>query len=371
MAVIKEKNKNKWTKKGNKWYFKCYYKDIQGNVLQKKSKMFAKQSEAEEAQRKFLNEVDLSVPTANITFKELIDNYLEYKKDKVKITTYNDTKKRFKKFQSLYKIKLSDFNIRHFEAWKKEINDNNKQYQTSYKNTLYKNLKALLNFAVKYYDMISLLSTMNKMSNFNNPNELKKEMSYFTYDEFKKFIDNEDNLKYKCFYEMLYYCGLRKGEANALNWNDINFDNKTVNINKNVTLKIKGEKYIIIPAKTNGSNRILPIPKKLLKDLKELQNFYKSYSNFNNSWFVFGGILPLQDTTIQSRKDEHCKKLGKSIRIHDFRHSCASLLINNGASINLVAKYLGHSKVSTTLNTYTHLFKNQFEEIVNFIDKLN
>jgi integrase len=59
------------------------------------------------------------------------------------------------------------------------------------------------------------------------------------------------------------------------------------------------------------------------------------------------------------------------IRIHDFRHSCASLLINNGASIILVSKYLGHSNISTTLNTYSHLYKNQFDEIVNTIDNLD
>ena len=69
------------------------------------------------------------------------------------------------------------------------------------------------------------------------------------------------------------------------------------------------------------------------------------------------------------RKNKYCKLSGvKQIRIHDFRHSCASFLINNGASIVLVSKYLGHSKISMTLDTYTHLYKNELLEVSKMID---
>ena len=72
------------------------------------------------------------------------------------------------------------------------------------------------------------------------------------------------------------------------------------------------------------------------------------------------------------RKNDNTKKAGvKQIRIHDFRHSCASLLINNGANITLVAKYLGHIKVDETLNTYSHMFINKLDDIVNLINDLN
>lgn len=58
------------------------------------------------------------------------------------------------------------------------------------------------------------------------------------------------------------------------------------------------------------------------------------------------------------------------IRIHDFRHSCASLLINNGANVTVVAKYLGHTKIEETLNTYTHMFSVALDSVVNIIDSL-
>ena len=113
------------------------------------------------------------------------------------------------------------------------------------------------------------------------------------------------------------------------------------------------------------------MPKILENDLKELKKEYSKYSNFSNKWFVYGGIAPLKDTTIANKKNIACKNAKiKEIRIHDFRHSCASLLINNGASLPLVSKYLGHSNITTTLNTYTHMFKNELQDIVDSLNKL-
>ncbi|MBQ7141361.1 MAG: tyrosine-type recombinase/integrase [Bacilli bacterium] len=83
-------------------------------------------------------------------------------------------------------------------------------------------------------------------------------------------------------------------------------------------------------------------------------------------YFVFGDINSIHPDVLRSHKNEYAKKAEvKEIRIHDFRHSCASLLINNGANIMIVAKYLGHAKIDETLNTYSHLFKNKMDDIVN------
>ena len=96
------------------------------------------------------------------------------------------------------------------------------------------------------------------------------------------------------------------------------------------------------------------------------------YTNYKDSWFVFGAELPLGDDAIRRRKNRNCKLAKvKQIRTHDFRHSCASLLINNGADITLVAKFLGHSKIDETLNTYAHMFQNKLNNIIGIIDNLN
>lgn len=113
------------------------------------------------------------------------------------------------------------------------------------------------------------------------------------------------------------------------------------------------------------------MPDVLVKDLLKLKEQCHKYYGFNDKWFVFGDINPLHPDVLR-RKNDNAKNAGvKQIRIHDFRHSCASLLINNGANITLVAKYLGHTKVDEMLNTYSHMFKNKLDDIVNLINDLN
>ncbi len=86
---------------------------------------------------------------------------------------------------------------------------------------------------------------------------------------------------------------------------------------------------------------------------------------------MFGDDNPITNGKIRRRKIRICKLSDvKQIIIHDFRHSCASLLINNGANITLVAKYLGHTKIDETLNTYSHMFKSKLNDIVSTINKL-
>ena len=87
---------------------------------------------------------------------------------------------------------------------------------------------------------------------------------------------------------------------------------------------------------------------------------------------MFGNIDPLSATTLLDRKTKNAFMARvKDIRIHDFRHSCASLLIDSGANITLVAKYLGHTKIDETLNTYSHMYQNRLDTIVNIIELQN
>ena len=106
----------------------------------------------------------------------------------------------------------------------------------------------------------------------------------------------------------------------------------------------------------------------------ERKNVYfdkKHYYWFNDDFFVVSDAKPIADSNIYLRRTKLANLAGlKVIRIHDFRHSCASLLINNGANVTLVAKYLGHTKIEETLNTYTLLFNSALNEVVDLIDKL-
>ena len=111
----------------------------------------------------------------------------------------------------------------------------------------------------------------------------------------------------------------------------------------------------------------------LYDDFKKYYDEVSKFKNFKDDFFIFGndkGLTPLTYKQAQRRKGEIANKAGiKEIRLHDFRHSCASFLVNNGAPVTMVSKYLGHSNSSETLNTYSHLFNTTSSEVINTINR--
>ena len=130
------------------------------------------------------------------------------------------------------------------------------------------------------------------MTNFNNPNEMPQEMLFFSFEEFKQFLSVEDDLKFKCIFMILYYCGLRIGELKGITWKDINFENKTISINKQITQQCTRDNWHFVPPKTKKSNRVLPLNKTLLESLKMLKKEDKELLiGFNDKFFFDKGVL--------------------------------------------------------------------------------
>lgn len=128
------------------------------------------------------------------------------------------------------------------------------------------------------------------------------------------------------------------------------------------TIESHGKRQIGTP-KTYSSNRKVNIDFVLERDLLKLKKLYSTDNNSYDDLFVFGGSKPLSPTTINRYKFNACKKANiRSITLHQFRHSHATLLLQKGIVINEVSKRLGHSKVSTTLDVYTHTDSTQEKE---------
>ena len=367
MAVYKDP---KPTKNGRAWYFKFSYKDAFGATKQYRSKRYLTKKEASDAERMFLVTSTDKVEDNNMTFKDLYDEFRMHNDEIMKDTTKYGYDNKEKFIECFFPVKVKDFNIMQFEQWKREINKLN--ISLRYKNDIYKFLKSLLNFATDWYGF-NFTHVYRKMHNFNNPNEMPKEMQFFTYDEFQRFLSVEEDIKFRCAWQLLYYCGLRIGELKGITWKDIDFENRKLTINKQITQQSCRSKWQFSPPKTAKSNRVLPLTKVLINDLIRLKESDKEVLfGFKDSFFVIGDVAPQISSTITARKNRNCELAGvKQIRIHDFRHSCASLLIYKGANINTVSQFLGHSKIEETLNTYTHLYKNALTDITSLIDEMN
>lgn len=365
MAVYKSK---KPTKDGRQYFFRIKYKDIFGVSHDYTSQKYKGKKEAENEEAKYRIKIsEQKTNTSNITIDEIFNEYIEEKKKIVKKQTIFKDITYYIHLSSIKDKKINQIDLNTYRKLNNYINNLN--FSVRYKNQILGLFKRLIIYSNKYYNTSD--SILKFVENFKDVNTIKKEMEFFTYEEYKLFDSVIDNFEYHTFFELLYFLGLRQGECCALSWKDIDFIKETITINKTLTTKIKGENWTISSPKTKNSNRILPLPKHLLNDLKTMFNNAKQYTDFKYSWFVFGNSEPFKETTIQKKKNDYCKDAKvKQIRIHDFRHSCASLLINKGASISLVSKYLGHSKISTTLNTYTHLYKSELEDMTKILNNL-
>lgn len=188
----------------------------------------------------------------------------------------------------------------------------------------------------------------------------KKKNDFYTFKEFKRFIKYVDNPVYKCFFELMFYCGTRPGEAMALTFNDI--EGEYISINK--TIDEHGKREVGSP-KTLSSNRNILIPKHLKKELLSL---LKLYCSNNLELFIFGGVKPLSPTTLNRYKIKACFKANlRPITLHQFRHSHATYLLNKGVDIHFIRDRLGHSKVSTTLDVYTHSKNGQEKRVLKLL----
>jgi len=124
--------------------------------------------------------------------------------------------------------------------------------------------------------------------NHGLPNEIKEEKDVYTFEEFQKYITGTTSLNDKTMFEMLYYCGLRCGEARGLQWSDIDWNNKLISITKQANNVKDSQKYYeLTPPKTSKSIRTLPLTDVLYNDLVDLYNEKKKYYGFNDKWFIF------------------------------------------------------------------------------------
>ena len=364
--VKSKKNKDKLVKKVT---YKCEgsYIDADGSQKRYHKRGFATADEAKEWERVFLLESTTGV-SSNMTVNDLYIKFMDQKKLVIRERTFYQTDLSFKKhiLPVLGNIKLSNLTLEKIEKYQHDLLTVNKQNGEVLKNStlelIQKELKSLLAFAYEksYIKNMHILS-FKKVINID---ESKKEVDFWQPEEFYKFIEVVDDIVYLTLFNVLYWCGLRIGEALALNWNDIDFNKKTIRINKSYS----DYKHRITNPKTQNSYRTVIMPDKCFDAVSKLFEHDKQIIGFDNQKYIFHFEKPLNQDTIKIRKDRWIAKAHvKRIRIHDLRHSHVSLLINLGFSAFDIAKRLGHS-VDMVNNVYGHWFQNAQNKMV---DKLN
>lgn len=245
-----------------------------------------------------------------------------------------------------------------------------KGYSYKYKQNLHIAMVTFFNFCKKYYDLEKNIAS--NVGSFKRKNEDIKIQNHWDYQTFKKFIQHVDNPIYKRYFECLFFTGLRPGEGMALKFSKLNDNiltiNETIDSRNDADTKTRTTGTV----KSFSSNRKIEIDEQLNNDLLELKKLYeKEYNIDNYDYYIFGGIKPLAPTTINRYKNKACEKANiKPIRLHDFRHSHATLLVDNNMNIKEISRRLGHSNIQTTLNIYVHADKSQEKRVINTLNSL-
>lgn len=259
-----------------------------------------------------------------------------------------------------FKIRFADFCDKRIQSitkpqlikWRSDLAADSR-FSTATKNITISYVRSVFRFAHDVYAIEDPSSVLKRLKKSNS--EIMTEMQTWTPEEFAKFQEKVSLPIYSLYFETLYWTGMRRGEAIALQKSDL--DDGWVNIHANQRTAVEGLK----PTKTKQSRRI-----RLDDTLAAKLETLKAASD---GPYLFGGDTPLSPTTINRVFITAIRDSGvKPIRLHDLRHSHATWLINHGVNIVAVSKRLGHASIEQTLKTYTHLLKDTDDQMMDLIN---
>lgn len=301
-----------------------------------------------------------------VKINEAYQEYLHYLSLKFKITTVKFIDYKFKNYILPYfkNKQIDKITLQEYVKFLKEINNLN--YSNTFTSQIHSIMRGFFNYLKIKYSIKNIPEIIGEIKNTKFEN--KAILKTWTKQDFKKFIKHSDNKIYHALFNALFYTGIRKGEALALKINDL--QNSYLTINKTITKELFNGKRLILPPKSKTSIRKIKIDPFLNYELKKLIKYYKkNYDDFNNDFFLFGGNKPISTTTLDRKKNEYCQKANiQQIRIHDFRHSHATILYEKNIKIKAIQQRLGHADISTTLNTYVHLNKKEEKRLIKAIN---
>jgi phage integrase len=326
--------------KTGKWETLFYYTDYKNEKRKKHKRGFNTKKEALEFEREFLAQSQFSI---EMTFKSLYSLYQDDMESRIKKTTmeikgYIVNKKILPFFENM---KVKEIKPIHIRKWQSELLKTD--YSKTYLKSIYNQLTAIFNYAVRFHNLdknpCHVAGSIGKKD--------ADEMQILTLQEFNKMIDYVTDKENKFFYIILFWTGMRKGELLALTYEDVDFENKTISINKNFQI-VRGEKVITDP-KTPKSKRVIAVNDIVLNCIKEMWDTTYKPNKTDTIFYV-------SKYSLKRQLDTACKRAKvPQIRIHDLRHSHASYLLSNGINIVILSRRLGHEKVQTTLNIYCHI----------------
>ncbi|NFL33880.1 site-specific integrase [Clostridium botulinum] len=381
-TIYKKKIKN-----GKEYYFHR----LRHKNLRKPKDIYAKTvKELEEKIKTLVHDLDYNIKNNKDCFETF---FIDWLFDVHFIGLKPSTKMRY---ETIYRnhIKNSELsNIKIKELTSRDI-------QTYYNNkikkgcsvTLVKSVHKIISPCIRYaYNndfIIKDFTTALILPKETEKDKLNRKSSVipFTLEEQKQFISAIKGNKFEILFLAALNSGLREGELLALTWKDINFKEKYINVNKNLAVVTeiskengRGESTLEVQTpKTKKGIRKVSIPNFLATALKQykkqqIKNRLKMNQFYNDNNLVFcdelGNYLNRDKVVYRFKMVLEENKM-KEIKFHDLRHTYATRLFELGESAKTVQSFLGHSDVSVTLDTYTHVLDSMKERTASKLNDL-
>lgn len=306
---------------------------------------------------------------ANIKFQDFAEQWFEeYANHNLRSTTLTRSRQLTKRtYEAIGHIRLDKLNARVIQRFVNSLTAEGTNQNTG-KGLAKKTIIHYLSFistVLDYAIKMDMLST-NSCRKVTIPKADVKERKVYTIEETERFFEllRKAPLKYRVFFTLVIYTGLRRGEMLGLEWHDINFETGVIHIQRTSNYT-KARGIYTDDTKTKGSNRYIKVPKDILDLLEsyrkvqtneflEIGNKYQETDRLFTKW----DGRPMNPQTPYGWLKEYCEENDFPFYgVHTFRHLNASLLIGAGIDVATVSGTLGHSNQTTTLSVYSHMFQ--------------
>jgi integrase len=319
-----------------------------------------------------------------LPFKEVAAEWLEYKKPRIRETTWEVTEGMVRNhFHDLNELKITRITTADIEKYITAKQEAGVHILTLRK--ILVTLGQIMAYAVRHRYL-----EYNPYREAEKPRDQRtreKEINILIPSQIRAFLEAEEDQKHKILFLTAIMTGARQGELLGLKWEDLDLEKNQIFIRRTFT---KGRFF---PTKTKGSKRKIDLPPSVIFELKkwklacpktELGLIFPNeageptnYSNLVQRHFFpaleKAGIIEIETIKQKlegTRKTKTTKKInGRRFRFHDLRHTYASLLIEQGENIKYIQSMLGHSSPVVTLTVYAHLMKPTNQEAVQRLEK--
>lgn len=349
MASIKKE-------KNNTYSIQFRYKNYAGVNCRKHKYNFKTKKEATAWMNEFIRKEQSDVC---MTFQSFYQEYLENQSADLRASTLA-TKEHIVALHIMPYFKdreLASITAEDIIKWQNKIKK--KGFSDSYLNTIHGQLSAIFNHACRIYNLsFNPCKVAGGMGNKDSGN-----MRIWMQEEMERFLNavsDKPVVKYAFF--LLYWTGIRLGELLALNIADIDFEKKTLSVTKSLN-RTDGKDVISLP-KTKSSIRIIYLPQFVVDEMKD-------YCGMLYGRGAKDRLFVVTKSHLEKEIKRGAELAGLTpIRVHDLRHSHASLLISQGVNVAVISRRLGHKSIKTTLNIYAHMFDKDAKEAADMLDKL-